>query len=152
MDRGSTAGPAAIGRSDPAGPILLYDGTCGLCDASVQWILRRDRRGTLRFAPLQGETAASLRRAHPEIGQVDSVVWVEPGASGQAARALVRSDAALRVAAYLGGIWSLAGVASIVPRGWRDAIYAQVAKHRHHLAGAPACAIPTGAERERFLP
>ena len=41
-------------------PIVLYDGTCGLCHRSVQWLSRRDR-GQLWYAPLQGETAAALQ-------------------------------------------------------------------------------------------
>ena len=63
---GSGGIPEARGRW-PEAPLLLYDGTCGFCAASVQWVLRHDRRGTLLFAPLQGETARPILERHPEL-------------------------------------------------------------------------------------
>src|SRR5262245_17251873 len=47
--------------------IVLFDGACAFCNRAVDWLLRRDPEGRLRFAPLQGETAARLRARHPEI-------------------------------------------------------------------------------------
>ena len=63
-------------------PLLLYDGVCALCNAAVTFVLTRDRSGAVRFAPLQGETAAPLLAAHPELSGVDSMVWID--ASGRA--------------------------------------------------------------------
>src|SRR6202047_366084 len=83
----------------PGIQVLLYDGTCAFCAESVQTVLRHDRRGTLKFAPLHGVFAASVRARHPELESIDSMVWVDlaPGGSEQV---LVRSAAALRVARY----------------------------------------------------
>ena len=92
-------------------PVLLYDGTCGFCAESVQLVLRHDRRRTLRFAALQGAFGRTVRARHPELEGVDSVVWVEPPAEGRPEAVLVRSDAALRVARYLGGPFHLARLA-----------------------------------------
>ena len=133
-------------------PVLLYDRDCGLCTESVQQILRRDRRGTLRFAGLDGELAAALRTRHPELRDVDSVIWVEPADDGRPERVLVRSDAALAVARYVGGWWRLALIGRIVPRAPRDAVYRFVARHRHRLPGSPAtCVLPTPEIMARFL-
>lgn len=57
--------------------LMLYDGDCGLCQKSVQWLLDHDTEGKLRFAPLQGETAQPILEAHEELKDVDSVVYVE---------------------------------------------------------------------------
>lgn len=136
----------------PTGPILLYDGTCGFCAESVQLVLRHDRAGSLRFAPLQGELGRAIRAAHPELDEVDSMVWVEPGPGGAAGRVLTRSDAALRIARYLGGWWHLLRAGRVVPRPLRDRLYALVARHRHRLlAGGPACLVPAPEVRSRFL-
>jgi predicted DCC family thiol-disulfide oxidoreductase YuxK len=133
------------------GPVLLFDGTCGFCAASVQMVLRHDRRGVLRFAPLQGTYASALRSRHPELSDVDSMIWVDP-AGEEGEHVFVRSAAALRVARYLGGMWRLALIAGILPRGLRDAAYALVARHRHHLrAAAPVCLVPGPEVRARFL-
>jgi len=133
-----------------APPVLLYDGACGLCSQTVQLVLRHDRDGRLRFAPLDGTFASSLRTRHPALAAVDSLVWVEAPEGPGSERVLTRSDAALRVAAYLGGAWRLAVLARVVPRFLRDAAYDLVARHRHHLT-APACVVPAPAERARFL-
>ena len=136
--------------------LLLYDGTCGFCAASVQWVLQRDRRGTLCFAALQGETAKPILARHPELASVDSVVWVETDGAHEAdkAHALVRSDAAMAVARYLGGGWSVAArLGALVPRPLRDWGYDQIARHRHKLTrNGPECLLPTPEERKRFLP
>src|SRR5688572_16439382 len=91
-------------------PVLLYDGTCGLCAGSVQFILRHERSHHLRFAPLQGAFAEQIRSRHPELSRVDSMVWVEPAGGRSREAVFVRSTAALRAARYLGGIWQLAAI------------------------------------------
>lgn len=134
------------------GPVLLYDGSCGFCNGSVQLVLRHDPRGALRFAPLQGEFGAAARARHPAMASADSVIWLEPATASTPERALIRSDAALRVIRYLGGIWSLLLVGYLVPRPIRDALYDFIARHRHRIPlGADRCDLPTAAERARFI-
>ena len=133
-------------------PVLLYDGTCGFCAESVQLVLRHDRRRTLRFASLQGAFGVEVRARHPELAGADTVVWVDPAFGERGERVLLRSDAALRVAAYLGGWFHLVRVAAILPRPLRDAAYDLVARHRHQLTGdGPNCLVPAPEARARFL-
>ena len=135
-----------------ATPVLLYDGTCGLCAESVQLVLRHDRRGNLRFAALDGPFGGEVRARHPELAGIDSMVWVDPVAGDRPERVLVRSEAALRVARYLGGPFQRARLAGLLPLRLRDAAYALIARHRHRLApGGPRCLIPPPDVRERFL-
>jgi predicted DCC family thiol-disulfide oxidoreductase YuxK len=136
----------------PVSPVLLYDGACGFCAESVQLVLRHDRRRTLRFAALQGSYGTALRAGHPELEGVDSMVWVEAPGAGGGSQVLVRSDAALRVARYLGGWWNLALVGWVLPRPVRDALYNLIARHRHRLLETdPSCLLPAPEVRERFL-
>jgi predicted DCC family thiol-disulfide oxidoreductase YuxK len=115
-------------------------------------VLRHDRLRTLRFAALQGAYGTGLRARHPELEGVDSMVWVEPNRAGNAERVLVRSDAALRVARYLGGWWSLALLGRVLPRPIRDSLYNLIARHRHSLLETdPSCLLPEPEVRERFL-
>jgi predicted DCC family thiol-disulfide oxidoreductase YuxK len=133
------------------GPVLLYDGQCGFCNSTIQWILRHDPHGSLRFAPLEGTLGGAIRVRHPEA-TADSLLWLEPARGDAPEQLLSRSDAALRVARYLGGSWRLAGVLAIIPRPLRDAGYDLIAKHRHRLAGGSDRCIPsTPAQRARFL-
>ena len=130
---------------EPGRAVLLYDGACGLCASSVQFVLRHESRQDLLFAPLQGELAADVRAQHPELAAVDSMVWVEDG------RTFVRSAAVLRTASYLGGIWKVAALGWLVPRAVRDMAYDFVARHRHQWFGAEQCYLPPPDVRKRFL-
>jgi len=135
-----------------AGPVLLYDGACGLCGATVRFVLRHDGRGTLRFAALGSRFAARVIERHRGLAGADSMVWVELGTARRPERAFLRSAAALRVARYLGGVWAVLLAAWIVPRPLRDAAYDLLARHRHRLPGtADACVVPTPEVRARFL-
>ena len=129
---------------------LLYDGLCGFCDGVVQFVLARDAGGTLRFAPLQGAFAHGVMERHPGLRGMDSLVLVT--GEGATETVAVRSDAALDVAAYLGGGWSLARVLRAVPRPLRDWGYDLFARYRYRLFGhRAACRIPDAADRARFL-
>ena len=135
----------------PAGtPLLLYDGACGLCASSVQFILRHERHHELRFAPLQGALAAGVRTRHPQLQGVDSMVWLEPTPGGE--RVFVRSSAALRAAIYMGGAWRLLGrLGLLVPAPLRDAAYDFIARHRHRMFGDDVCFLPPPEVRRRFV-
>ncbi len=130
-------------------PLLLYDGTCGFCNATVQLILRYDRKGILRFAALESTRGRGILAEHPELEGVDSVVWVEK--EGARTGVVTRSAATLRVAAYLGGVWRLALVGEVIPAPVRDWLYDLIARHRHRLiSGAARCVIPPAEARHRF--
>ncbi len=131
------------------GPLLLYDGVCALCNGAMRIVLKRDKSGASRFAPLQGGTAAAVLAEHPELAGIDSMIWID--ANG---RAFTRSAAALAMARHLGGGWAvLASLARIVPAALRDAIYDSVAKTRYRVFGRyDACPVPTPEHRAQFLP
>ncbi|MES1167124.1 MAG: DCC1-like thiol-disulfide oxidoreductase family protein [Pseudomonadota bacterium] len=116
------------------GPVLLFDGECALCHRVVRRLLRLDRRGVLRFAPLQGRGAQAYLRAHGLPTEVFSTLVFVPDWPGGAAKPLLRTDgviAALRAAGRPGPARLLAAV----PRGLRDAGYAFVARVRHRIFG-----------------
>jgi predicted DCC family thiol-disulfide oxidoreductase YuxK len=134
--------------------LLLYDGSCGFCARSVQFVLRHESgRRTLRFAALESEIGLEVRAGHPAIEGVDSVVWLESPDATDAEVVLVRSAAVLRVLKYLGGVWRVvAALAAVVPRSLADAAYDFIARHRHKLTrGNPACLVPTPEQRSRFI-
>jgi predicted DCC family thiol-disulfide oxidoreductase YuxK len=132
--------------------LLLYDGVCGLCDRTVQFLLARDARGHLAFAPLQGPTAAAARVRLGFPSELSTVVLVtNPGTPNE--RAYLRSDAVLRALEGLGGTWRLAAVLRVVPRALRDPLYELVARHRYRWFGRlGSCRLPSPEQAERFLP
>ena len=131
-------------------PVLLYDGVCGFCNKTVQMILDHDRRGELRFAAVQSDYGQAVIARHTELRGVDSVVFVERRGGGE--RVHVRSDAALKVAAYLGGFWKLFLAAWVLPRALRDYLYDLFARNRYRLFGKyDSCMLPPPEVRSRFL-
>lgn len=129
------------------GPIVLFDGVCSLCDASVHFVLDRDRRGRIRFAPLQSPTGqALLRRFGMDTRTFNSLVLVEGH------RISTRSTGALRIATYLDGLWPLLGLFLCVPPAIRDLVYDWVARNRYRWFGQlDACRMPTPQMQSRFL-
>jgi predicted DCC family thiol-disulfide oxidoreductase YuxK len=134
-------------------PLLLYDGTCGFCARSVQFVLAHERTAhALQFARLEGPFARELFVRHPELPLVDTIIWYEPATNGDPERVLVRSDVTLELLCYLGGPWRvLSQIGRLVPRPLRDAVYDFVARHRHTIAGRNVCVVPTSEQRARFI-
>ncbi len=148
----------------PALPVnvVFFDGVCGLCNLFVDFILSRDRRRTIFFSPLQGETARRCGAVAEETPATltaapiaaasrpmfDTFVWRD--ASG---RHFIRSAAAIRVLRQLGGFWSLiAALMWLIPLPLRDIGYRLVAANRYRLFGRKeTCRLPTPAERAQFL-
>lgn len=130
-----------------SGPILFFDGTCGFCTRSVQWVLRHDRQSALRFAPLQGQTYAALDLPGKPT-DMSSLVLLRDG------RLFTRSSATVRMLLLLGGIWPAVGALLwIIPRPLRDAGYRFLARNRYRIAGrTDACMIPTPETSARVLP
>lgn len=136
---------------DHAAPVLLYDGVCGVCNRSVQTILRHDRHGSLRFAALDSDFARAVIERHPDLQDIDSMVFVEsPEHSDE--RVSVRSAAGLAVASYLGGPFKPLLAARIIPAGIRDRLYDRFAAIRYRIGGKhDTCPVPAPEVRARFL-
>ena len=127
--------------------ILFFDGVCGLCHWSVDFVLIRDLNGKIQFAPLQGETAHSLL-APAQISQLNSVVFWNAG------RVDRKSSAVVRVLWQLSLGWQLVGTLLwLIPLPLRNLGYDLVARNRYALFGKkPSCRVPRPEERIRFLP
>ena len=120
--------------------IILFDGVCNLCDSSVQYVIKHDKKDVFRFVSLQSELGQKILK-HIGINPIhkDSIVLYEPGISYY-----YKSTAALHIAKGLSGIFTIATIFSILPTGLRDFIYDYVARNRYKWYGKKeACMIPT---------
>ncbi|WP_198662333.1 thiol-disulfide oxidoreductase DCC family protein [Exiguobacterium sp. TNDT2] len=126
--------------------IVLFDGDCNFCDASVQFILNRDSKGNFHFASLQGEAGKDLRIRHRIPEEIDSIVLLKDGVP------YLKSDAAIRIAEGLDGGWQWLRLVRVVPRPIRDFGYDVIAKNRYKWFGMKeTCKLPTPEERSRFI-
>lgn len=128
-------------------PIILFDGVCNLCNKSVQFVLKKDKKKQFLFASLQGTTGQSLLEQYQlPRDQLTSFVLIENG------KAYTRSAAALRVAKLLGGGWSLLYGFMITPPFVRDGVYNWIARNRYKWFGKmDSCWVPTPELKARFL-
>lgn len=128
-------------------PILLFDGVCNLCNDSIQFVIERDPDATFRFAPLQSDVAQELLDACDYDGdRFDSVVMVEHGSC------YTKSDAVIRSARHLGGVYRLLTLFGVLPRRLRNVFYDFVADRRYSWFGTrKECMMPTPDVEERFL-
>jgi predicted DCC family thiol-disulfide oxidoreductase YuxK len=127
--------------------LVLFDGLCNLCNASVQWIIARDPKALHRFASLQSEPARrALQQANAPAPLPDSIILID------AQGIHTKSTAALRIARRLGFPWSVAALALVLPKFLRDSLYDFIAARRYRWFGKrDACMVPTPDLRQRFL-
>lgn len=119
-----------------AGPVLFFDGECGLCHRLVRLLLWLDRAGRLRYAPLQGPAAqAYLRSQGLPTEDFDSLVFVPSWAERSRPAYQLRTDGALAALRVCGGVGRVVAWLRVLPRSWRDAGYQVIARWRYRLFG-----------------
>ncbi len=129
------------------GPIVLFDGVCKFCDASVNFLIDHDKTGRIHFAALQSDLGQRLlTRFGLSRDRIDSIVLVE------GKRYSTESTAALRLTRYMDGYWLILGAFLFVPAFLRDFMYEILARNRYRWFGVlDACRVPTPEIRTRFL-
>jgi predicted DCC family thiol-disulfide oxidoreductase YuxK len=136
--------------------LVVFDGNCGLCNGWVRWLLRRDTRDRLRFAPSSLPALAPLLARHMDALDADGVpgtvlVFVNPMQAGE--QLLVRWAATLALLRALPSPWPVvAACLRWIPRFAGDPAYRLMARYRYRIWGRlETCPIPTPQERLRFL-
>lgn len=131
--------------------LVLYDGECGLCDHTVQWLLDHDKKAALSYAPLQGETAAEIMSRHQLPEGLDSIIAVR--GLGADEKLFWYSSAAIEIAKELHWPWKILTLSSWTPAFVRDALYRLIARNRLRFFGkVDACRLPSVEMQQRFLP
>ncbi|MFQ5525038.1 MAG: DCC1-like thiol-disulfide oxidoreductase family protein [Thermoanaerobaculia bacterium] len=131
--------------------LVLYDGVCGLCDRTVQFLLEEDRAGVLSFAPLQGSTAAELRESIGRDADMSTMLFVEDHDAARH-RVTSRSTGVLRMLDAVGGFWRVVSWLRIVPRPIRNSVYRVISRYRYAWFGKfDSCKLPAAETRQRFL-
>jgi len=127
--------------------IILFDGVCNFCDASVNFIIDRDKKNVFKFAALQSEKGQEILDYFKlPKDDFDSFVFIEND------KVFKKSSAALRIANKLGGLWKIFYPFIIIPKFIRDFFYNLIAKNRYKLFGKKdACRIPTPELKQKFL-
>ena len=128
-------------------PVILFDGICNFCNGAVNFIIKQDKKGTFKFAPLQSIQGQQLLQGHNlPANSFNSFILIEKGKVYQ------KSTAALKLYNHLPWYWKWTQLFWIVPQFLRDAVYTLIANNRYKWFGKKdQCMIPTPAIRSRFL-
>ena len=127
--------------------IILFDGVCNFCNGAINFVLKQDKKGVFRFAPLQSEAGQRLLKQYNlSTAEFDSFVLIDNG------KIYKKSAASLRVMNKLPWYWKEIQLLRIIPVAFRDAIYDFIARNRYKWFGKKEqCMIPTPEMRKRFL-
>ncbi len=129
--------------------IILFDGVCNLCDKSVQFIIKHDKKDIFRFVAIQSSLGQEIvNYIKINVTKIDSIILYEPSVAYY-----YKAEAALRIAKKLGGIISIVSVFLILPKSFLNLFYDYIAKNRYKWYGKKeSCLIPTPDLKSKFLP
>jgi len=127
--------------------IVLFDGVCNLCNGSVNFLIKQDKKGVLKFASLQSDYAKKMiPKDVLNRENLDTIIFYNDG------KFYDRSSAVLKICKALGGRYYVFLVGYLIPRFIRDGLYRFIANNRYKWFGKKEqCRIPTADLKERFL-
>ena len=127
--------------------ILLFDGVCNLCSGFVQFVLKNEKSGEIKFASLQSSIGEQIIK-HYKVSQngLESIVFI------QNEKAYEKSEAIIKISRHLVKPWSFLPFFSFLPVAFRNFIYDLVASNRYRIFGKKdVCWIPDPKWKKRFL-
>jgi predicted DCC family thiol-disulfide oxidoreductase YuxK len=127
--------------------IILFDGVCNLCNSSVQFVIRHDKKNHFLFAALQSEIGKKLLKKYGiDFEKTDSFILIENN------KAHIKSSAALRITKHLNRLYPLLYSFLIVPPFIRNGVYNYIAKNRYKWFGkTESCMVPSKELKEKFI-
>ena len=127
--------------------IILFDGVCNLCNASVNFVIKHDKKAQFLFASFQSDAAKEIM-LHFNLKNLnlDSIVLIEGYKIHE------NSTAILRITRHLNSGFKLLYFFIIIPKSVRDWLYSFIAKNRYKFFGKrESCMIPSLELKNRFL-
>lgn len=135
--------------------VVFFDGLCGLCNSSVDFLISVDNKNILKFSPLQSDFSTEILAKFDiklNLEQLDTIMYLNSDKN----RIFIKSNAILEILKDMSNIWSVFYIFKLIPTPLRDVIYEYIAKNRYNILGAKfkkkeTCRIPTPEERKRFI-
>ena len=127
--------------------IVFFDGVCNLCNRSVNFLIRHDKKGILKFVSLQSAFAKNTLPKPLLNGEaLDSIVVYTEG------KYYKKSSAVLKLCKTLGGFFYVFQLGYLLPPFLRNGVYTLIANNRYRWFGTTAqCSMPSAYVKDRFL-
>jgi len=128
--------------------IILFDGVCNLCDSTVQFLIKRDKKDIFRFVAIQSDLGQEIiQHIGIDTSKTDSIILYIPGEAYY-----YKAEAALKIGKELGGVYSLLSIFTLLPKILSNGVYDFIARNRYKWYGKKdACMIPTPSMKAKFL-
>ncbi|MBT8258460.1 MAG: DUF393 domain-containing protein [Bacteroidia bacterium] len=128
--------------------LILFDGICNLCNNSVNYIIRKDKKNRFVFAAIQSEIGGKIiSELNIDTSKTDSIILLRNRSEYH-----FKSTAALKIAQDLQFPTNLAIVFLVIPAFIRNWVYDIIARNRYKWYGKrEACMIPTPELKAKFL-
>ncbi len=125
--------------------IVFFDGICSLCNGLVDYLMKKDKKGLLYFASLQGETAKQLL-PNTDTENLKTIIYLKDD------HLYKQSNAVLEIFKDVKCSLSLLYSFKIIPPFIRDKVYRYVAENRYKWFGKKeTCRMPTPQEKGKLL-
>ena len=131
--------------SDREVAIVFFDGECNLCNAFVNFIIRRDPKVLFSFASLQSSFAKNVLGGIFFEKGMNTVILKKNNLL------FFKSDAALEIVKNLSGLWPVFYFFKIVPKFIRDFVYDWIASNRYRWFGKTSCLVSSIELKTRFI-
>ena len=127
--------------------IIIFDGICNLCNATVQFLINRDKRNIFKFVSMQSDIAKQIFKEYNiNFKNLDTIIFIEKNDF------YIKSDAILRIFKKLNYPWKVFYFLKFIPKFIRDRIYDIVANNRYNWFGRRnTCMIPSNETKSKFL-
>lgn len=110
-------------------PVILFDGYCNLCGATVKYIQRRDKNNSFKYHLLQSKTGKKILASHKISSNIDSVVFINQN------MVFIKSEAILEITKFLPFPSKALRIGRYLPKNVRDKLYDFIARNRYKWFG-----------------
>ena len=126
--------------------IILFDGVCNLCNGTVLFLIKHDKKNNLHFAAQQSSAGSKIMQQYFVLNDSKSVVLIKDE------KVYYKSDAIIEISKLLVGWPRLFRMIFIFPKVFRNWFYDIVANNRYQLFGKKdRCSIPSKANQHKFI-
>ena len=128
--------------------LVLFDGICNLCNASVNFIIKNDKKDRFRFTPIQSKVGQQIiKDLNIDTKKTDSIILYS-----EKKEISYKSTAALLIVKHLGFPRHIMVIFLIVPKFIRNWVYDFIARNRYKWYGKrEKCMLPTSELQKKFI-
>ena len=110
--------------------IVYFDGVCGLCDWSVNLLVKMDTQKNLKFSSLQGKSGQILLSdLKIDLNEFNTVLFKVND------QVYTKSTAVFKIIDSIGGFYKIFLIFNLLPTKFNDWLYSKIAKYRYKYFG-----------------